>query len=662
LLTGKFHEKPWWERSPKEAAAAIVELESAYSRDNAWRRARARRLASAYHGRSLDEPFASDARFSWRDERLSAPDGASVPLIRNKFYEYVETHVAKIGADDAPQPALMVTDGDGDLKRRVELCSRLLLAEYGMRQGRFANIHDLAHQGLRIADAATGTVAAKVYPWPEEDRVVVELHDTLDMFLDETELSYGFPRTYGEVTWWPAWRLAQNYPKHAERILSAVEERKDRGGLVFAGVTSRAELVPIWEAWAIRVGEEPGRHLICLRDGTVLLDEEWDADEPPFAFLHTDPALAGFWSIPLMERAYDEIRQANDILWRCDEAHRDTPKQVHYVDEKALVDVNDLTDVDTITVVRLKNPNYKPVVENPAPFNRIDLELLHEHESGIARTLGIDEMHSAAKSEPGLPSAVAQREAGSRFDNRHAERHRAYVQWVAVDIARHVLKAQRKLYENNRAFKRKWTGEFFSKEIEAKDIMDLDLEALHVQVKPVSEKRNTPEERVQYAEELLEKGAIPFEAYLSALHTYDVPGETKVIKTQRRWIAWQIDRWLMTDDDELAEPNFYQGPRPWFRKVDAMVQVTDALMEAELSDVPTERLQFFLDFIAELAEAMQQEVQPPAAAQAPLGAQQPVQGAAGMNVGAQGLMAPGLNPAAGPAAPVPAGAPVPGMV
>lgn len=658
MLTGNHRDKPWWELSAKEAAQTIVELETTYARDNAWRRSRARKLAGMYHGRNLDTPFASDARFSWRDERLGAPDDSFVPLIRNKAYEYVETHVAKIGANDAPQPALMVTDGDWDLKRRVELCSRILLAEYGLRQGRYQNVHDLCHQGLRIADAATGTVAAKVYPWPEEDRVVVELHDTLDMFLDETELSYGAPRTFGEVTWWPPHKLVQNYPKHKEKILGATEERKDRGGLVFAGVTSRAELVPIWEAWAVRVGDQMGKYICCLRDGTVLSEgvEDWESDEPPFAFLHTNPALAGFWSIPMMEVAYEEIRKANEILYRCDEAHADTPKQVHYVVEKDLADINDLLDVATIQVVKMKHANATVKVENPPPFGRIDLELLHEHESGIARVLGIDEMHSAAKSEPGLPSGVAQREAGARFDNRHAERHRGYVQWVAVDIARHILRAQRKLYEDNRAFKRKWTGEFFSKEIEAKDIVDLDLEALHVQVKPVSELKNTPEERVQYAEELLEKGAIPFEAYLSAIQTYDVPGETKVIKTQRRWVAWQIDRWLMSDDDELGEPNFYQGPRPWFRKVDAMVQVTDALMEAELSEVPQERLQFFLDFIAELAAQMQAEVQPPAAPQAPLGAMAPMQGAAGMNVGAQGLMA---AAPAGMAAPAPAAAPTP---
>jgi hypothetical protein len=655
MLTGNHHLKPWWELPAKQAAHAIIELETQYSRDNAWRRARARRLAGMYHGRNLDAPFASDARFSWRDERLSAPDDSFIPLIRNKAYEYVETHVAKIGANDAPQPALMVTDGDWDLKRRVELCSRILLAEYGLRQGRFANVHDLAHQGLRIADAATGTVAAKVYPWPEEDRVVVELHDTLDMFLDETELSYGAPRTYGEVTWWSPHRLARSYPKRAARILDSVEARKDRGGLVFCGVTSRAELVPIWEAWAVRVGKEDGRHIATLRDGTVLVDEPWESDEPPFAFLHTNPALAGFWSIPMMEVAYEEIRKANEILYRCDEAHADSPKQVHYVHETSMVDINDLVDVATLAVVKVKAPGYTPQVVNPAPFDRIDLELLHEHESGIARALGIDEMHSAARAEPGLPSGVAQREAGARFDNRHAERHRGYVQWVAVDIARHMLRAQRKLYEDNRAFKRKWTGEYFSKEIEAKDIVDLDLDALHVQVKPVSEKRNTPEERVQYAEELLEKGAIPFEAYLSAIQTYDTPGETKVIKTQRRWVAWQIDRWLMSDDAELAEPDFYQGPRPWFRKVDAMVQVTDALMEAELSEVPQDRLQFFLNFIAELAEAMQAEVQPPAAPQAPLGAPQPMQGAAGMNVGAQGLMAAAPPGLAAPAPTAPPG-------
>ncbi len=643
----------WWDLSSEDAARAIVVMEEEYSRCYTWRRARARRLAGMYHGRSLDAPFARDARFSWRDDHHGTED--YIPLTRNYAYKFVETHVGKIGAVDAPQPALMVTDGDWELKRKVTLNERILLAEYDLRQGPYADVHALSHQGLRIACSSTGSVAAKIYPWPEEDRVVVELHDTLDMFLDDSELSYGTPRTFGEVTWWSPHRLARSYPKHATKIANAVESRKDRGGLTFTGRTKRAELVPVWEAWAVKVGDEDGRHLVCLRDGTILLDEPWESDEPPFAFLHTGPTLAGFWSTPMMEVVFNEVQKANEIIFRCDEAHSDNAQQVHYVCEKDLVDINDVTSIDTIKVVRLKNPNAKPQIENPAPFNRIDLELLHEHETGIAETLGIADMHTAAKAEPGLPSGVAQRTAGERYDNRHATEHRAFVQWVAVDIARHMLRAQRKLYESNSAFKRRWTGEFFSKDIEAKDIVDLDLEALHVQIKPVSEKRNTPEERVQYAEELLEKGAIPFEAYMACLENYDVPGETRVIKTQRRWLAWQIDRWLMSKDDEVNEPNFYQGPRPWMRKSDAMVQVIDALMEAELSEVPQERLQYFLDFIAELSEQMSAEVTPPAAPQAPLGAMAPMQGAAGMNVGLGGSVGaapPGM--AAVPMAPPPA--------
>lgn len=644
--------KPWWELSPELAAARIVELEEQYSKDHAWRRGRARQLAGMYHGRNLDAlPGVADSRFAWRDDRATV-DEDYVPQLRNYAYKFVETAVGKIGAVDAPRPALMVTDGDWELKRKVTLNSRILEAEYDAPQGTFANVHALTHQGLRLALTATGTVAAKVYPWPEEDRVVVELHDTLDMFLDDTELSYGVPRTYGEVTWWPPYRLAENYPEHASAIASALEQPKERGGLAFVGRTSRAELVPVWEAWAVSVGGKPGRHIVCLRNGTVLADEDWDSPEPPFAFLHTAPALSGFWSSPAVDVIYEESRKANEILYRCDEAHTDSPKQVHYVHEASVNDINDLTDVDTLTVVKVKTPNYKPAVENPPPFNRIDLDLLAEHERGMAETLGIADMHTGAKAEPGLPSGVAQREAGQRFDSRHATLHRAFTQWVAVDIGRHMLRAQRALYEEGKAFKRRWTGEFFSKDIEAKDFLDLDLECLHVQVKPVSEKKHTPEARVQYAEELLEKGIITHESYMAMVEHYDVPGETKVIKTQRRWVAWQMDRWLLAEDEELNEPNFYQGPRPWFRKADAMVQVTDALMEAELSGAPQERLQYFLDFIAELGEQMRAEVTPPAAPQAPLGAMQPLQGDPGMNVGAAGMAAPSAP------APAPAGPPI----
>ena len=649
--------KPWWRLAPELAAKAIVEIQSEYDRQNSWRRARARRLIGGYQNRNLQTPFARDSAFTWPVPIEQAADGPNeYRLIRNKFYEYVETYVAKVGADENPQPALMVTDGDWQLKRQVTLASRLLEAEYDQRQGLYADTYALTRHGLRLAFGGTGSVAAKVYPWPKEDRVIVELHDTMDMFLDDTELAYNNPRTFGELTWWPPERLMGSYEGHHEAIKAAVESR-DQLSLAYNETFGRVEQVAVFEAWAMRVGDEMGRHLVCLRDGTVLLDEEWDEIEPPFAFLHLSPSMVGFWGTPPMEYVYDEVLKLNEILSSCDFAHTHTDKRVHYVEESALSDISEIESVHGVKIVRVKRAGYLPTMENPSPFNRIDLELLAEHERGIARTLGIDEMHSAAKSEPGLPSAVAQREAASRFDDRAADGHRAYQQWVAVDLARHMLRAQRKLYADNRAFKRKWTGEFFSKEIEAKDILDLDLNALQVRLKPISEKKNTPEERVQYAQELMESGAIPYEAYMAVLEHYDTPGETRVVKTQRRWIAWQIDLWLMTEDEKPVE---YKSPRPWMRKSDALVQVIDALMEAEMNDVPGDRLQYFLDFIAELVQQMAGEVKPPQAPAPPLGVMPPMQGAAGLDAGAQGLMAPGLAPGmpAAPEAPMMTGAPV----
>lgn len=643
--------KPWFELSKELAAKAIIDIQEDYERHNSWRRARARRLTGGYQNRDLDTPYMRDDAFSWPGsvEWVDRTDEAEFKLIRNKFFEYVETYVSKVAAEENPQPALMVTDGDHELKRKVTIANRLLEAEYDQRQGLFPNLYALGHHGLRLAYGATGTVAAKVYPWPREDRVVVELHDTLDMFLDDSELAYNNPRTFGELTWWPPDQLAARVDrKYREKIFAAVESREALG-LAYNETIGRIEQVPVWEAWAMRVGDEDGKHIMCLRDGTVLVWEDWEETEPPYAFLHAAPSMVGFWGTPPIDYAYHEIIKSNEILASCDFAHTNTDRQVHYVHESALEDIGDLESVHHVKVVKVKTPGYTPTVENPPPFNRLDLELLAEHERGIARTLGIDEMHSAAKAEPGLPSAVAQREAASRFDDRAAWGHRAYQHWIAVDIARHILKAQRKLYENNRGFKRKWRGELFSKEIKAKDILDLDLDGLEVRIKPIGEKKNTPEERVQYAQELAESGAIPFEAFIAVLEHYDTPGETRAVKTQRRWVAWQIDNWRMAGEDE---PVKYLSPRPWLRKPDAMVQVIDALMEAEMDELPQERLDYFLQFISELVQMMSNEVNPPQAPQTPLGVLPPAQGAAGMNAGAQGLMAPALGPG-GPAGPAP---------
>lgn len=592
-----------------------------------------RRLAARYHGRDSMAPVARDTRVSWTTDWLDEP----VSLIQNQYNQYTETFVSKVGSRDAPKTALVCTEADWALKQRVITCSRLLEAEMQMRQGVFANIHKLGEQALRLAYACVGTVAAKVYAWPNEDRVVVELHDTLDMFLDDTEMTYGPPVTYGEVTWWNPYVLKQRFPTVKPEDIQT-EQPIDRGGLGFVGRTQQTELVPVFEAWKVSRGKnDPGRHIAGLRSGRVLVDEDWECDEPPFAFLHLMPQLFGFWAIPPMDLVDEEICRSNEILSHCDEAEFDTPKAIHYVDEAHIVNIDELTETQTLKIIRTKG-QYQPLVANPPPFDRISLELKAHHDQSIAKILGIDEMHVAARREPGLTSGVAQREASQRFDDRFAQQHRAYNQFIAVDIARHMLRAQKQLAESGEMGKRRWEGELLSSEINPEDIIDLDLDRLMVQAKPISELKNSPEERVQYAQELADRGAIPIEALMSIMQTYDTPGETKVVKTQRRLIAKQIDRWLMADDDEI-DGDFYQGPRPWMRPADAIIQVTDALMQAEIDEVPQERLDFFLNYIAELAPLLKAAT--PAPDSMMLGG--PLQAPPGM-MGAPG---PGAMPAPG---------------
>jgi len=645
---------PWFERSGPQAVQGLIELADRYQRDWQWRREMARRLAARYHGRDpahVDVGRDSSNRIVWDVDGLA--DG-SCPLIQNQYNQYTETFVSKIGAIDAPKTALTVTDGEWSTKQKAINCSRRLEAEMGMRQGVYANVYKLAEQALRIAYACTGSVAAKIYPWPNEKRVVVELHDTLDMFLDDTELTYGAPLTYGEVTWWNPHVLKHRFPGLKDSDIQ-LEAPTNRAGLTFTGRTLQTQLVPVWEGWKVRQGDTMGRHVAGLRNGTVLVDEEWEYDEPPFAFLHLMPRIYGFWACPPLDLVDEEILRSNEILAFCDEAERDTPKQVHYVHEGSIVDEGELVETRTLKYVRTKTPGYQPAMSTPAPFDRLALELKDRHDQAIAKVLGIDEMHVAARREPGLDSGVAQREAAQRFDSRFASQHRAYIQFVAVDIARHMLRAHKRLAEAGALTERAWKGENFTRKVDPDSIVDLDIDALQIAARPISEVKNTPQERVQYAQELLDRGAITIEQFISIQQTYDTPGETKVVRSQRRWIAAQIDKWLMDDLDEIE----YQGPRPWIRTSDALVQVVDALQEAEIDEVPQERLDYFLNFIAELAPlSTAASTGVPGVAST---ATAPFNSAAGMPAGG----APGGAPALPAPAPVPnmaaPGGAVPGM-
>lgn len=632
-LTEAWHELPEAAVGDiSDAAHALVALKETSRTQYSWRRSLGLQLLSMVEGRNVVDFSGGGytADFVKWPTTLDGRDFAG--QTRNEARRYSETQVAKIAARDAPKPALVVSDGNWELKRKAEINTRLLEAEYDQRQGRYANVHALGHQALALS-FITGTIALKVFPYPKEKRIIIELHDTLEMFLDDSDLTYGPPMTYGEVTWFNPHRLAKLEDESLkERILAAGEEKKTS---LHPG-PNQTLLVPVFEGWYMATADSPGRYLRCLRDGTVLEDKPYKRDEPPFVFLSPVPAQYGFWGIPWLAIAYNEMVAVNEILSAMDEAHARTAKRLVLVQENQEELAEELEDTKLVQVIKV--PNVELVKElNPQPFNRIDLELLAEHSRGIADSLGVAESISAARKEPGLPSGAAQRESVAKYDDRQARFHRDYTQFIAVDLGRHILEAQRELYKATKNLKRRWQGEFFAKDIDAKDIIDLDLEAMHLQVKAISEKKGTPEERVQLAEELLAKQAITMEAYLGVLEHYDTPGETRVSKTQRRWIAWQMDRWLFADESEFNTPNFWKGPRPWFRKVDAMVQVMDGLMAAEIDEVPDDRLQFFLDFVAELSAMITAETPPP------------VQGPGGMNAPAN------------PLSPIPGAGPVPGQ-
>lgn len=624
-----FAEQAWWEMQAWAARDEVKRIRDQYKNDFAWRRQMAVSLASRYHGRDFEAPHASMTRFRW-ETGLSDSEDEGGALVRNKYYEYVDTVVAMVGAADEPKPDIMLSDATWTQKKKAKLNSRMLQSEYALPQGRWPNLNALGMHGLRLAWGCTGSVAAKVYPWPKESKVIVELHDTLDMFMDESETLYGTPRTLGECTFHPRHRLLSAFPEHAAAIRDAPSQKLDAASLTLTGRHPRVDLVQVTEAWATKgLDGSKGKHIAFLDDGTILKFEDFDEEDWPFAFLHASPQMTGFWGIPPIDLVDLEIRAVNEIVNELDDAHADSPKQVHYVHEGSLTDISDIKDVHHVQVVRVTDREYKPTIENPRAFPDTSLQLLENHEDAIARVLGIPEMRSAGRAQPGLPSAIAQRQAMAVSDGRAGFLHRSYNQWLGVDVGRKVLKAQRQLAEqmDGEGLRRKWDGEAgFSREIRAEDFLDLDEAALHVQLKAVSGTKNTPQERAQYAEELLEKGVIPFDVYTRMLEHFDTPGELSAVNTQRKWVAWQIEKWTMIGPEKYAEqmaekedqleegetlPDFYMSPRPWLRKPDAFVQVIDGLMEAEMDGAPQSVLSYFEDFLSELGSMMAAEAAPP---------------------------------------------------
>jgi len=262
---------------------------------------------------------------------------------------------------------------------------------------------------------------------------------------------------------------------------------------------------------------------------------------------------------------------------------------------------------------------------------------------------GVSEMLSHGDKPSGVTAAVAIRAVSDIQSARFSVIYRAYEE-AFVALARQTVACTRELAATKKDFASKWTGKGFMREIKWSDV-DLEEDRYVIQVYPVGEVKNTPADRLQLIQELNAAGKVSDDALLQTIQYLDSAKEIESVSRQRELIESYIDQWLdATPEAEQAGTFRYRPPIPWMPSLpDALVQVAQAYLEAEMDEVPDYNKDFFLRFMQEVdLEIQAKETR---AAQRTAGKSMPI-APSGQDMGADAM------PVPPPAAPPPGAPPM----
>lgn len=612
----------WWQQKPEDAAKSLINLEEAGDADNAPRR------AGAAYNASILEGIGVEGFGAWaygKGQRMNAqigPQGSRCPLVWNYPAAGLDTLQAKVVGKAEPKPMIMVTDGDWDDQRRAVWSSRLLEGLYRQQQGWFHDVWDMVRQSFKIAAGVTGSVAVKVLPYPDESKIVCELHDTLDMFIDYFECNYSNPLTYGEKTWFDPHRLMQAFPKHKAAIWDAREPLPaDRGG----GTNERCRyMVKVVEGWRLKLGKEPGRYVAALKTGP-LDSKPYEHDTPPFAFLHARRSMGGFYGIPVMQRGMMIAERINQILHSLDKGERFMPRAAVIYDTIAtpvelIKNVRDVMQIGFTSTAGGVPPQYL----TPSIYDQSVMNLLEAHIRAFHETLGINSGQMTAQKDPGIVAAAAVRTVNDMFTELFSVISRDVQTFTTRDLGNLHLRAVSDLVKTDPDFAVDWNGGTFMRKVKS-SVCDMKGKSFTFSVQPVSETRNTPGDRISMADEMLSRKELSPEAYQRVIDTGDLPRETKRQRTQQSMIDQAIDSWMHDELEEISNIS----PLPWMNQAEAIVQVLDGYMMAlMMPKFDTRRELYFRRYIAQCDQYLKRQQLERAKLQAAANARGPAAGMA----------------------------------
>lgn len=540
----------------------------------------------------------------------------------------VQTVAAKLAGKNRPKVSFVTNYSSWQQRRRAFHLDRFVEAQFHQRQGQYENAWEVG-AALVVHAAIFGDGIAYVYADKTEQQPAVEILYPWQVYVDAADAACGRPRCIFVVRPVDRDKLAGAYPDHDEAIKNAKgmtlgEGIKDVADAYLAGGARVCEQVEVLDVWVLpsgpnietetgEPGPDAGQHLRYI-DGVTLERETWTRNEFPLVRLPWARNVQGWWSQSLVSEVRSVSDEINRIVERLSDCVRLTQKATCLAPENC-VKTGDLKNNEDCTLIEYDQTLGKPDWVSPAPFDQATVEWLRMNLEQCYAIPGVSQMSATSRKEQGVTAAIAMRTVQDVETERFGIQQNAYEQLFVV-LCRHMIAATRELAAEDPEYAVTWPGQSFLREIKWRDV-DLPDDQYVMRPDPVSHLKNTPADLLQLAQDMYGAGVFSSAALQSSIKYLDTKDHLGASEKQQKLIDRYIESWLDATPDKLESGEFkFRGPFPYLNLPGAMLQVAEAYVDAQMDEAPDFNTDFFLRYIEQADEIVQERAAAAAETQA----------------------------------------------
>lgn len=496
----------------------------------------------------------------------------------NVVQSCIDTVASKI-AKNKPRPMFLTSGGDYKLQRRAKKLNDFVDGIFYENQA-----YDLG-QRVFIDACVFGDGVIKVYC--ENGRVKFERVLSGELYVDEMEAFYGRPRSLHQVKTVDRQVLLDSFPRHAKAIKECNAAKADDA----ASNPSVSDSIQVRESWHLRSGPtaSDGRHVITI-DNVVLLNEQYDRDQFPFAFFKWTPRLYGFWGQGLAEQIQNIQLEINKLLWVIQRSmHLAGTFKVLLENGSKLVKEHFNNDIGALIMYSGQKPEYivPPIVPSEVYAH------LQTLKNAAFEQAGVSQLSAASKKPEGLDSGKALREFNDIESERFLMVGRCWEQFF-LNLAHLAIECAKEAHEEEGEYKVKVPGKKHIQEIEWSDV-ELSEDDYVMKMFPVSSLPQDPAGRLQTIQEYAQAGYISPRTARRLLDFPDLDAVEQLFNATEDYLHEILEKMTESDDDDAYTP-----PEPFDDLKLARELALEYYARGKCSGLEEDKLENLRRFIAQI--------------------------------------------------------------